>query len=188
MTQPFPVIETKRLVLRGMRDSDLAPFAAMNADARVMEYFPSPMTNDESDAMVCRIDEHFAVHGHSFWMVEAPAVADFIGIAGLLVPAFAAHFTPSVEIGWRFAHAYWGNGYATEAARTLLEFGFNRAGLDEIVSFTVPANERSRRVMARIGMTHDPADDFDHPTLLDGDPLRRHVLYRLDRDAWQRQV
>jgi RimJ/RimL family protein N-acetyltransferase len=146
------------------------------------------MTRDDSDAMVRRIDEHFAAHGHGFWMVEAVGVADFIGIAGLLVPGFEAHFTPGVEIGWRFAHACWGNGYATEAARALLEFGFDHVGLEEIVSFTVPANRRSRRVMERIGMTHDPADDFDHPNLPDGDPLRRHVLYRLGRDAWRRQV
>lgn len=185
MTKPFPIIETQRLILRGMRDSDLSPFAAMNADRRVMEFFPAPLTSDESEAIARRIEDHFAAHGYSYWMVEAMGVAEFIGIAGLLVPAFEAHFTPSVEVAWRFAHAYWGNGFATEAARALLEFGFDRAGLDEIVSYTVPANARSRRVMARLGMTHDPAEDFDHPNLAEGDPLRRHVLYRLSRREWE---
>lgn len=188
MTQPVPIIETPRLILRGMRDSDLMPFAAMNADPRVMEYFPSPMTHDESEAMVRRIDDHFAKNGHSFWVVEAAGAADFIGIAGLLVPGFEAHFTPSVEIGWRFAHAHWGRGYATEAARALLAFGFDRLGLEEIVSFTAMANHRSRAVMERLGMTHDAADDFDHPNLPKGGPLTRHVLYRLPRTNWRRAV
>lgn len=181
MTQPFPIIETPRLILRGMRDSDMQAFAAMNADARVMEFFPAPLTPPESDALARRIDDHFVAHGHSFWAVEVAGVADFVGLAGLLVPSFEAHFTPCVEIGWRFASVFWGKGYATEAARALLEFGFDRAGLDEIVSFTVPANQRSRRVMERIGMTHDPAEDFDHPNIPGGDPLRRHVLYRSRR-------
>lgn len=184
MTRPFPIIETKRLILRGMRDGDLAPFAAMNADARVMEYFPSALTPDESVLMAARIDEHFDQHGYSFWAVEVVGAIDFIGVAGLLVPRFEAHFMPCVEIGWRFAREFWGHGYASEAARALLEFGFDRAGLDEIVSLTVPANERSRRVMERIGMTRDPGDDFDHPNLAEGDSLRRHVLYRLSKTNW----
>lgn len=159
-------------------------FAAMNADARVMEFFPACLGQPESDAMATRIDEHFDEHGYNYWTVEAAGAADFTGIAGLLVPHFEAHFTPCVEIGWRFAHEFWGRGYASEAARALVEFGFDRAGLDEIVSLTVPANERSRHVMERIGMTHNPADDFDHPNLIDGDPLRRHVLYRLSKANW----
>jgi RimJ/RimL family protein N-acetyltransferase len=167
-----------------MRDGDMPAFAAMNADARVMEFFPASLSQPESDAMAARIDEHFEEHGYSFWAVEAVGVAGFAGIAGLLVPRFEAHFTPCVEIGWRFAHEFWGRGYASEAARALLGFGFERAGLDEIVSLTVPANERSRRVMERIGMTHDPADDFDHPDLPDGHRLRRHVLYRLSKADW----
>lgn len=184
MTQPIPVIETRRLILRGMRDGDFAPFAAMNADARVMEHFPATLTDEQSRAMANRIDDHFARHGHGFWMVEAAGVADFAGIAGLMVPGFEAHFTPAVEIGWRLAPACWGKGYATEAARALLEFGFGRVGLEEIVSFTVTANRRSRRVMERIGMTHDAPGDFDHPNLPEGDPLRRHVLYRLSKADW----
>ena len=167
-----------------MRDSDLAAFAAMNADARVMEFFPACLGQPESDATAQRIDEHFDEHGYSFWAVEAAGVSTFTGIAGLVVPQFESHFTPCVEIGWRFAHEFWGRGYASEAARALLEFGFERAGLDEIVSLTVPTNERSRRVMERIGMTRNPADDFDHPNLTEGDPLRRHVLYRLSKANW----
>lgn len=159
-------------------------FAAMNADPRVMEFFPACLDQPESDAMAARIDEHFGEHGYSFWAVEAAGVANFTGIAGLLVPHFEAHFTPCVEIGWRFAHEFWGRGYASEAARALLEFGFDRAGLSEIVSLTVPSNERSRRVMERIGMAHDPADEFDHPNLPEGAPLRRHVLYRLSKADW----
>lgn len=182
--QPVPIIQTQRLILRGMRDGDFAPFAAMNADPRVMEYFRATMTRDQSSAMIRRIEDHFARYGHGFWMVEAVGVADFAGIAGLMVPGFEVRFAPAVEIGWRFAPACWGKGYATEAARALLAFGFDRVGLEEVVSFTVPANRRSRRVMERIGMTHDAPGDFDHPNLPEGDPLRRHVLYRLSRTDW----
>jgi RimJ/RimL family protein N-acetyltransferase len=168
-----------------MRESDLLPFAAMNGDPAVMEYFPSPLTREESESMARRIEDHFAEHGHSFWVVEAVGVADFIGVAGLLATGFEAHFTPCIEIAWRFVHAYWGKGYATEAAKALLAFGFEHLGADEIVAFTVPANERSRKVMERLGMSRSPADDFDHPNLPEGHPLRRHVLYRLKRGSWK---
>ena len=117
--------------------------------------------------------------GH--WAVEVPGRADFIGYVGLSVPQFEAHFTPCVEIGWRLARDHWGSGYASEAARAALDFGFRNLGLDQIVSFTVPGNWRSRRVMERIGMCGTPHDDFDHPALPEGHPLRRHVLYRIDR-------
>ena len=168
----------------GLQEKDRPAFAAMNADARVMEFFPACLSPAESDAMAAAIEERFREHGYSFWAVEAVGIANFTGIAGLLVPRFEAHFTPCVEIGWRFAHEFWGRGYASEAARALLEFGFDRAGLDEIVSLTVSANERSRRVMERIGMAHDASADFDHPNLTEGDPLRRHVLYRLSKVDW----
>jgi RimJ/RimL family protein N-acetyltransferase len=171
-------IRTTRLRLRGWRDEDLAPFAAMNADPAVMEFFPRPLDRAESDAAVARIREHFARHGFGLWAVEVPGVADFIGFVGLAVPRFEAHFTACVEIGWRLARAHWGRGYATEAARAALDFGFRDLALKEIVSFTVPANLRSRAVMERIGMTRSPDDDFDHPGLPEGNPLRRHVLYR----------
>jgi RimJ/RimL family protein N-acetyltransferase len=156
----------------------------MNADPRVMEHFPGTMTRAESDAHADRIDEHFAEHGFGLWAVEAPGEVEFAGFVGLAVPRFEAHFTPAVEVGWRLAAEWWGRGYATEAAREALRFGFTEAGLSEIVSFTAPANEPSRAVMRRIGMTHDPADDFDHPALPPGHRLRRHVLYRLSREDW----
>jgi RimJ/RimL family protein N-acetyltransferase len=176
-----PSIRTHRLHLRPWRDEDLPEFAAINADPRVMEFFPKPLDRDESDARVARIRDHFARHGFGLWAVEVPGVADFIGFVGLSVPDFEAHVTPCVEIGWRLARDHWGRGYATEAALASLDHGFRRLGLDEIVSFTVPANRRSRRVMERIGMTRSPADDFDHPNLPEGHPLRRHVLYRASR-------
>jgi RimJ/RimL family protein N-acetyltransferase len=176
-------LQTERLCLRRWLPSDRASFAALNADPRVMEYFPAPLSRHESDALVTRIEAHFAEHGFGLWAVEIPHVVPFAGFIGLAIPRFTAHFTPCVEIGWRLAAAHWGQGYATEGARAVLRFGFETLGLNEIVSFTVPANHRSRRVMERIGMHHNPADDFDHPALPEGHPLRRHVLYRCTRPA-----
>lgn len=178
---PIPTIRTPRLLLRDWRDEDLAPFAALNADPEVMAFFPRPLDRAESDAAVARIRDHFARHGFGLWAVEAPGVADFIGFVGLAVPRFEAHFTPCVEIGWRLAREHWGRGYATEAARAVLAFGFQDLALDEIVSFTSAVNPRSRAVMERIGMTRAPGDDFDHPALPEGHPLRPHVLYRAGR-------
>ena len=155
----------------------------MNADARVMRHFPAQLSREESDAVVARIESHFNEHGFGLWAVEIPAVAEFAGFIGLCHPRFEAHFTPCVEIGWRLAAEHWGRGYATEGATAALDFGFNRLGLDEIVSFTAPANMPSRRVMEKLGMTHDPSDDFDHPLLAPGHALRRHVLYRLGGTA-----
>lgn len=174
-------IVTQRLALRRWRDSDLPAFAALNADPQVMAHFLKPLTRAESDAMVERIRDHFDRRGFGLWAVEAPDVAGFIGAVGLLAPTFEAHFTPCVEIGWRLAREHWGKGYATEAATAVLDHAFRHLGLDEIVAFTVPANRRSRRVMERIGMTRDPRDDFDHPLVPAGHPLRRHVLYRRRR-------
>src|SRR6185312_4768147 len=171
------MIHTACLHLRLWRDEDLAPFAAINADAEVMAYFPKTLERGESDVLATRIRDHFVRHGFGLWAVEVPGVAEFVGFVGLSVPRFEAHFTPCVEVAWRLARVHWGNGYATEAAKAALEFGFGQLGLEQIVSFTVPANRRSRAVMERIGMTHAPADDFDHPLLPEGHPLRRHVLY-----------
>jgi RimJ/RimL family protein N-acetyltransferase len=137
---------------------------------------------------VARTNDHFARHGFGWWAVEVAESTEFIGFVGLLVPSFEAHFTPCVEIGWRLAHRYWGHGYAPEAARAALRFGFERLALDQIVSFTVPANLKSRRVMEKIGMRRDPADDFDRLSLPEGHPLRRHVLYRLSRADWKRSA
>lgn len=176
-----PSLRTERLLLRTFTERDLAPFASLNADARVMEHFPSLLTRAESDATVQRITDHFARHGFGLWAVEVPGVCDFIGFVGLWTPSFEAHFTPCVEVGWRLAATHWGKGYATEGARAALRFGWDRLGLDEIVAMTVPKNLRSRRVMEKIGMTYSPADDFDHPKIADDSPLRRHVLYRIKR-------
>jgi ribosomal-protein-alanine N-acetyltransferase len=176
-------IKTPRLLLRPWKNDDLPAFAAMNADPRVMEFLPKVLTTAESDAFAARIREHFETRGFGFWPVEVVGVADFVGFVGLSIPAYQAHFTPCVEIGWRLAHDHWGKGYATEAAKAVLDYGFTDLQLDEIVSFTVPENHRSRRVMERLGMTHLPADDFDHPSLPEGHRLRRHVLYRLSREA-----
>jgi RimJ/RimL family protein N-acetyltransferase len=181
---PDLILSTDRLLLRPWRESDLEPFAALNADPEVMEHFLKPLDRSESDGMVARIMDHFDSHGFGFWAVEAPNVAELIGLVGLAIPRFTAHFTPCVEIGWRLAREYWGRGYATEAARASLRYGFERLGLEKIVAFTVPQNVRSRAVMERIGMTMSPADDFDHPSLPEGHRQRRHVLYRTRRTAW----
>ena len=179
------VRRTERLVLRRWREEDRAPFAAMNADPEVMEHFRSPLTREESDALVGRIEAAFERHGYGLWALEVAETGEFVGFAGLAVPSFAAHFTPAVEVGWRLARAAWGRGYATEAARSALACGFDEAGLPEVVSFTTTTNVRSQAVMARLGMAHDPADDFDHPNLPEGHRLRRHVLYRLSADRWR---
>jgi RimJ/RimL family protein N-acetyltransferase len=182
---PIPRLETARLLLREWRDADREPFAAMNADPRVMEHFPNRLTTLESDALIDRMIERWMGDGFGLWAVERQGDGRFLGFTGFAAPTFEAHFTPAVEIGWRFAVEAWGHGYATEAARAALRFGFEDLDLAEIVSFTVPANVRSRAVMERIGMTRDPADDFDHPRIPEGNPLRHHVLYRLARQRWR---
>jgi RimJ/RimL family protein N-acetyltransferase len=165
--------------LRRWFPSDRQPFAALNGDPRVMEHLPGILGRVESDALALRIEAHFDRHGFGLWAVEIRGVATFAGFVGLSVPDFQAPFTPCVEIGWRLAADYWGRGYATEGARAALEFGFQALKLEEIVSFTVPGNVRSRRVMERIGMTYDPADDFDHPSWRPSSGAARHVLYRI---------
>lgn len=182
----IPRLEAERLVLRGFEERDRPAHAAMNADPEVMRHFPAPMDAGASDAMFERMAAHWAEHGFGLWAVERRDDGAFLGFTGLTRPSFEAHFTPAVEVGWRFAREAWGHGYATEAALAAVAYGFETVGLEEIVSFTVPANERSWRVMERLGMTHDPADDFDHPRLAPDSPLRRHVLYRLGRDVWER--
>lgn len=158
-----PVLKTERLLLRPWCDEDLAPFAAMNADPEGMRYFPATLSHAESDALAGRILEGFAARGFGNWAVEVPGVTPFVGFVGLSVPRFEAPFMPCVEIGWRLARACWGKGYATEAARAALAFGFGNLKLPEIVSFTVVANLPSRRVMERLGMRHDPSGDLTTP-------------------------
>ncbi len=182
MAMDSPTLRTSRLFLRTWQDDDLPAFAALNADPRVMEFFPGILDRAESDGRAARIQGHFAERGFGLWAVEICGVAPFIGFVGLSVTPFEAHFTPNVEIGWRLAHEFWGRGYATEAALAALDFGFRHLALDEIVSFTAPMNRRSRSVMERIGMTHSPDDDFEHPLLPQRHPLRHHVLYRKASD------
>ena len=178
-----PTLRTDRLVLRPWRADDRVAFAALNADPVVMEHFPATLDRAASDALATRIAEHFDRHGYGLWAVEAPGTVPFAGYVGLSVPRFEAPFMPAVEIGWRLARDCWGRGWATEAARRVLDFAFAEGGLDEVVSFTVPANRRSWTVMERIGMARDPAGDFDHPVLPPGHPLRRHLLYRRRRNT-----
>ncbi len=149
-----------------------------------MEHFPWALSRGESDAFVRRIERSFEERGYGLWAVEEPGMTPFAGFVGLLHHDFPAHFTPCVEVGWRLAHESWGRGYATEGGRAALRFGFEELGLDEIVSMTTVTNVRSQAVMRRLGMTHDPADDFDHPNIEEGSPLRRHVLYRLSASTF----
>ncbi|MCU0267619.1 MAG: GNAT family N-acetyltransferase [Acidimicrobiales bacterium] len=179
---PAPVtLRTPRLVLRPWRPRDREAFAALNADPVVMEHFPAPLARAASDAFVDRIEAALGRRGWGLWALEVPGVVGFAGYVGLEPVRFEAHFTPAVEVGWRLDRAWWGRGYAPEGATAALGFAFDELGLDEVVSFTAVANARSRQVMAKLGMVHDPADDFDHPDLAEGDRLRRHVLYRIRR-------
>ncbi len=174
-------MRTARLLLRRWREADRAPFAALNADPEVMAHMPALLSRAESDAVVDRIEAGFEANGFGLWAVEVIDGPAFIGFVGLSRPSWEASFTPCVEVGWRLSRAAWGQGYATEAAKAACDLGFREHGLAEILSFTVPANVRSWRVMERIGMVRDPAEDFDHPRLAEGHPLRRHGLWRLGR-------
>lgn len=166
-----------RVLLRQWREEDREPFAALNADPETMRYFPSTLSREESDAMVDWASALIEERGWGLWAVEVPGVAPFVGFVGLNVPRFMPEV---VEVGWRLLKEHWGNGYATEAGREALRYGFDELALDEIVSFTTVSNTPSRRVMERIGMTHDPSRDFDHPNVPDG-PLKRHVFYAITR-------
>ncbi len=178
-------VRTKRLILRPWQEADLEPFAKLNADPRVREYFPGTLSRHESDASVKLMSNHIEKCGWGFWAASLIETGEFIGMIGLEDVHFQAHFTPAVEIGWRLAFDYWGKGYATEGAQAALEYGFETLNLEEIVSFTTVKNMRSRQVMEKIGMHHDSNDDFDHPKLPEGHALRRHVLYRLKLNEWQ---
>jgi RimJ/RimL family protein N-acetyltransferase len=180
------VIRTERLLLRLWRDDDKPPYAALNADPQVRQYLQGTITRERSDAFVDAIAEHWRRHGWGLWAVEVPGIASFVGHIGLWPADFGGR--SMVEVGWRLAREHWGRGYATEGARAALRFGFETVGLPEIVSFTVPQNVRSLRVMERIGLVRDPAGDFDHPHVdREGYPeLVRHVLYRLSRAHWER--
>ena len=175
-------LRTPRLVLREWRDGDREAFAAMWTDPEVMAFFAVPRADRAaSDAWIDRMQARFDAEGFGYWAVELAGEAGLIGAIGLTRVTFAAPFAPAIEIGWRLGRAYWGNGYAQEAARAVLDDGFGRLGFAEIVAFTVPANQRSWRLMQRLGMLRDLAGDFNFPGLPEDHPLRRHVLYRLRR-------
>lgn len=175
--------ETERLRLRQWRTTDREPFAVMNADPRVMEFFPVPLDRVESDAVADRCQALIAERGWGFWAAEIKGSGEFIGFVGLHVPTPQLPFSPCVEVGWRLAHAHWGKGFATEAAKGALRVGFEELGLSEIVSFTAVLNSRSRSVMQRLGMIEETAT-FEHPAVPVGSPLREHCLYRLSREHW----
>ena len=177
----FEPIRTERLNLRRWREEDVEAFVAINADPLAMKFMPGTLTREETMALIARIEEHFRAHGFGIWALEVPGVAPFAGFLGLQRVGFEAPFTPAVEIGWRLAPNFWGKGYATEGARAALRYGFEKSNLDQIVSFTVPANKASWAVMERIGMVRDAGGDFDHPRLPVGHELRRHILYRKQR-------
>jgi ribosomal-protein-alanine N-acetyltransferase len=174
-------LEAERLILRRWRDTDRSAFAAMNADPRVMEFFPECLTRELSDAMIDRIERHFDAHGFGLFAAELRATGELTGFIGLAIPGFEAFFTPCVEIGWRLGAAYWNQGLATEGARAVLEFAFGTVGLQEVVSFTTRGNLPSRRVMEKLGMRY--AGEFEHPRMPEGHPLRPHVLYRVQSTA-----
>lgn len=184
MTATGPILTTERLILRRWHDADRGPFARLNGDPDVMRHFVQPLTAAESDALIDRIEAGFEDHGYGLWAVERRADGAFLGFAGLAWHTFEARFTPCVEVGWRFDRSAWGQGYATEAGRASLRFGFEDAGLAEILSWTSPLNRPSVAVMERLGMTRDPALDFDHPRVPEGHRLRRHVVYRLTRERF----
>lgn len=185
MTSARIVLRTERVVLREWRDDDLAAFAAMSADPEVMRHFPSLLTRAESDAATARIRRSFVEHGFGYWALEVPDEIPFAGLVGLGVPTFDvpfAHADPCIEMGWRLARQAQGRGFATEAARAVLEYGFRELRLTEIVAYTSVINVRSRRVMERLGMRLDPDAEFDHPRVPEAHPVRRHVVYRRRSD------
>jgi RimJ/RimL family protein N-acetyltransferase len=176
-------LETPRLLLRRWRQRDRAPFASMNSDPEVMRYFPAPETRARSDTAIDRWNAQLAERGWSNWAVERRDTASFIGFIGLTMPRRVLPFTPCIEVGWRLRRDAWGQGFATEGASACLRLGFERLGLDEIVSFAACVNARSIAVMERIGL-HDTQADFEHPALPQGSPLRLHKLYRVTRAQW----
>lgn len=179
MQSAIAELNTDRLRLRAWQESDREPFAVLNADPGVMEHFPACLSRAESDDLVDRIEAHWQQWGFGLWAVEQKSDRAFIGFIGLKTVPFEADFTPAVEIAWRLAQPYWGQGFASEGAKATLQFGFEQLQLDTIVSFTAVCNQRSQRLMQRLGLQQ--VGTFEHPALPEGDRLRTHVLYRGDR-------
>ncbi len=184
MAAPIPVLHTRRLTMRPFQEGDREPFAAINADPEVMEHFLAPLSREESDQFLDRINSGFAAHGFGLWALVSGADGELLGFTGLSVPRFSAPFMPAVEIGWRLRRSAWGQGLATEAASAALDFGFGPGGLEEVVSFTSAGNERSQAVMRQVGMTHEPREDFQHPLVPPGHRLAPQVLFRISRARW----
>ena len=178
-------LKTERLLLRRWREEDREGFAALNADPLVMANFPAPLSRERSDLMLESIDAGLEANGFGIWALEELRSGTLIGFAGLARVSFLAHFTPAVEVGWRLTPSAWGQGFATEAATAALDYAFTTIRLAEVVSFTTTANRRSIAVMERLAMTHDPAEDFNHPQVAGSNPLSRHVLYRISAERWR---
>lgn len=183
------ILTTKRLILRTWKSTDTPLMAAISSDPLVMEHFPAIQDMTATQALINHINQHFETFGYALYAVETKETHEFIGFVGLNHPPFdIPHFQPAelpiVEIGWRLSSKHWGKGYATEAAKAVLYYAFTELNLGEIISFTVVANSKSRRVMEKIGLHHSETDDFDHPKLEENSPLRRHVLYRLTRENY----
>ncbi len=177
--QIIPTLKTERLILRPWRASDLEAFAVINADKKVMEFIPKSLTRQESDALVKAFEEEWKQRHYGRWAIEVPNVADFIGYVGFHYYDFPAKFTPCVEIGWRLSADHWGKGYATEAAKAALDYGFHQLNMKENYAFTFQGNENSRKLMERLGMTYEPELQFEHPDLPSGHPMGIYVVYRI---------
>ena len=185
MSTNYPtVLRTRRLILRQWKESDFLPYAKLNADQRVMEFMLGTMTEEETHQSIERTKKHFDAHGFGRWAVEVAESEKFIGFVGINIPPYTLPFSPCVEVAWRVCADEWGKGYAPEAANEAMRDGFERVGLQEIVSFTTLINLKSRRVMEKLGMRYCPAEDFDHPMVPEGHRLRRHVLYRMSKADW----
>ena len=185
MSTNYPaVLQTRRLILRQWQESDFLPYAKLNADQRVMEFMLGTMTEEETRQSIENIEKHFDAHGFGRWAVQIADSEKFIGFVGISIPTYTLPFSPCVEVAWRVCPDEWGKGYAPEAANEAMRDGFERVGLQEIVSFTTLINLKSRRVMEKLGMQYCPAEDFDHPMVPQGHRLRRHVLYRMSKADW----
>ena len=176
--------ETERLRARQWRDADCAPFAALNADPRVMQYFPARLDRAQSDALLLELSYHLVDNGFGIWAIEEKSTQALLGAVGLQIPSPDLPVFPCVEVAWRLGHDHWGKGFATEAARGALAVGFGQLGLPEIVAFTPVGNARSRRLMERLGM-RDTGQSFEHPKVPEGSPLRKHCLYFLSGKTWK---
>lgn len=176
--------ETKRLILREWQDCDFGPFSALNQDHDVMEYLSHTYSNEDNIEVAAIMQDIFNANGFGFYTARLKDTGEYVGCIGLHIPHFEAHFMPCVEVAWRVAKKFWGQGLAVEGAKKSLEIGFTEFGLNEIVTFASKINTKSIRVMQKLGMTHDPLENFNHPDFAPEDPLYPHVLYRMPRSLW----